>query len=58
MRQYQRLIAVFLFLALLFAVFELSGLHDHFSQAFLKQQIQENRATGLLILSCCLHWVI
>ncbi len=46
---YKRLIAVFLFLAVLLAAFELSGLRDHFSLAFLQQQIQENRATGLLI---------
>ena len=49
MQQYKRLIAVVLFLALLLAVFELSGLRDHFSLAFLQQQIQENRITGLLI---------
>lgn len=49
MQQYKRLIAVALFLALLFAVFELSGLHDHFSLAFLQHKIQENRVSGLLI---------
>lgn len=49
MHPYKRLIAVFLFLAVLLAAFELSGLRDHFSLAFLQQQIQENRATGLLI---------
>lgn len=49
MQQYKRLIAAFLFLVLLLAVFELSGLRDHFSLAFLQQQIQENRITGLLI---------
>ncbi|MBK7425167.1 MAG: VTT domain-containing protein [Propionivibrio sp.] len=49
MQQYKRLLAVILFLALLFAVFELSGLHDHFNLAFLKHQIDENRLTGLLI---------
>ena len=49
MQQYQRLMAVVLFLALLLAVFELSGLRDHFNLAFLQQQIQENRITGLLI---------
>lgn len=46
---YKRLIAVVLFLALLWAVFALSGLREHFSLAFLQQQIQENRITGLLI---------
>lgn len=49
MQQYKRLFAVILFLALLFAVFELSGLHDHFNLAFLQHQIDENRLTGLLI---------
>ena len=49
MQQYQRLMAVVLFLALLLAVFELSGLRDHFNQAFLQQRILENHITGLLI---------
>ncbi len=49
MHRYKRLIAVILFLALLWAVFELAGLRDHFSLAFLQQQIQENRITGLLV---------
>jgi uncharacterized membrane protein YdjX (TVP38/TMEM64 family) len=48
-RQYQRLIAVVLFLAVLLAVFELSGLRGHFNLAFLQQQINENRITGLLV---------
>ena len=48
-QQYQRLIAVVIFLALLLAVFELSGLRDHFNLAFLQQRIEENRITGLLI---------
>ena len=50
MWQYKRLIAVILFLALLWAVFEFSGLRGHFNLAFLQQQIEQNRITGLLIL--------
>ena len=49
MRQYRRLLAVVFFLGLLLAVFELSGLRDHFSLAFLQQRIAENRISGLLI---------
>lgn len=49
MQQYHRLLAVILFLALLFAGFDLSGLHDHFNLAFLQQRIDENRFTGLTI---------
>ena len=49
MHRHKRLIAVVLFLALLWAVFAFSGLRDHFSLAYLQQQIQENRITGLLI---------
>ena len=49
MHRYKRLLAVFLFLGLLLAVFELSGLRDHFNLAFLKHQIQENKISGLLI---------
>ncbi len=45
----KRLAAVILFLALLWAVFEFSGLRGHFSLAFVQQQIQQNRITGLLI---------
>ena len=46
---YKRLLAVILFLALLWAVFEFSGLRGHFNLAFLQQQIAQNRITGLLI---------
>jgi uncharacterized membrane protein YdjX (TVP38/TMEM64 family) len=49
MRGYQRLLAVVLFLALLFAVFELSGLRGHFNLEFLRQQISEHKLSGLLI---------
>lgn len=49
MHPYKRLIAVILFLALLWAAFEVSGLRGHFSLTYLQQQIQQNRITGLLI---------
>ncbi len=49
MHPYKRLIAVVLFLVLLWAVFELSGLRGHFSLTFLQQQIEQNRVTGILI---------
>ena len=49
MHPYKRLLAVVLFLGALLAVFELSGLREHFNLAFLQQQISENRITGLLI---------
>ena len=51
MWQYKRLIAVILFLALLWPVFEFSGLRGHFNLAFLQQQIEQNRITGLLIFA-------
>ena len=49
MRQYKRLLAVVLFLAILLAVVELSGLRSHFNLEFLRQQILDNRISGLLI---------
>lgn len=49
MRQHKRLIAVVLFLLLLFAAFELSGLRAHFSLGFLQQIIRNNQVSGLLI---------
>lgn len=48
-RQYGRLFAVALFLGVLLAAFEISGLRDHFNLAFLQQRIADNRVTGLLI---------
>lgn len=48
-RQHRRLLAVFLFLGLLFAIFQLSGLRDNFSLEFLQHRIQENKISGLLI---------
>jgi uncharacterized membrane protein YdjX (TVP38/TMEM64 family) len=49
LRKYNRLLAVFLFLAVLFAIFKLTGLKDHFSLAFIKQEILENETSGLLL---------
>ncbi len=49
MRQHKRLIAVVLFLLLVFAAFELSGLRAHFSLGFLQQIIRDNQVSGLLI---------
>ena len=49
MRRYQQLLTVLLFLGLLFAAFELSGLRAHLSLDFLRQQIIANRLSGLLI---------
>ena len=47
--RYIRLAAVVAFLALLFLVFEVTGLREHFSLAFLRQQIEANLVTGLAI---------
>ncbi len=49
MRRHQRLITVVLFLLLLFAAFELSGLRAQFSLGFLQQVLRDNLASGLLI---------
>lgn len=49
MRPVYRLIAVVLFAAVLWAVLTLSGLREHFSLAYLQQQINDNRVTGLLV---------
>jgi uncharacterized membrane protein YdjX (TVP38/TMEM64 family) len=49
MHSYKRLFLVFLFLGLLFAIFQLSGLREHFSLAYLQQKLTENEATGLMI---------
>ncbi len=49
MHPIKKLLAVVLFLAVLFLIFQLSGLREHFSLAFLQQKIAENRVTGLLI---------
>lgn len=47
--RHKRLIAVILFLGILLAVFEITGLRNHFSLTFLKNGILENRISGLLI---------
>lgn len=49
LQRHKRLIAVLLFLGLLLAIFEFSGLREHFSLEFLKQRILENRISGLFI---------
>jgi len=49
MQSYARLLAVMLFLALLFSIFQWSGLREHFSLAFLQQQILAHRVGGLLL---------
>lgn len=46
---YRRLLSVAAFLLLLFAVLEISGLRQHFSLAFLQQQILAHKLTGLLL---------
>ena len=49
MKKYQRLVSVLLFLAVLFSVFEISGLRAHFNLQFLQQQIVEHQLSGLFI---------
>lgn len=47
--KYRRLIAVVLFLVILFVVFRLTDLDEHFTLAALQQQILEHRLGGLLV---------
>jgi uncharacterized membrane protein YdjX (TVP38/TMEM64 family) len=49
MNKYYRLLAVILFLALLFTVFEMTGLRAHFHLDFLHQKIVDHQLSGLLI---------
>ncbi len=49
MQRYKRLLGVFLFLAVLLGIFELSGLRNHFNLEFLRQRILEHEISGLLI---------
>lgn len=49
MRTYKRLLIVVLFLGLLLALFQFSGLREQFNLAFLRQQISDNKVSGLLI---------
>jgi uncharacterized membrane protein YdjX (TVP38/TMEM64 family) len=51
MQRYKRLLAVVLFLAVLFAVFQFSGLREHFSLQFLQQQFLANKLTGMLVFT-------
>jgi len=48
---YRRLLTVALFLGVLLAIFQLSGLRDHFSLAFLRQTILDNPVNGLLVFT-------
>lgn len=49
MSPYRRLLAVLLFLGLLLAIFEFSGLRAHFSLEFMRQTMLDNRVSGLAI---------
>ena len=49
LRRYQRLIAVVVFLGVLLAVFEFTGLRDHFDLAFMRQVIEKHPLGGLLL---------
>ena len=49
MHPFKKILAVCLFLALLLAIFQLSGLREHFDLHFLQQKMNENRIAGLLI---------
>lgn len=51
MHQKKRLLAVFLFLAILYAVFEYSGLRDHLNVGFLQQMIRQHWIGGLVIFT-------
>lgn len=54
--RYYRLAAVVTFLAALYLIFELTGLREHFSLAFLRNRIEANLVTGLVtfVLLFCL----
>jgi len=47
--RYKRLLGVGLFLAILVAIFEVSGLRDHFNLAFMRQIILQHQVGGLLL---------
>lgn len=51
MHQKKRLLAVFLFLAILYAVFEYAGLRDHLNIGFLQQMIRQHWIGGLVIFT-------
>jgi uncharacterized membrane protein YdjX (TVP38/TMEM64 family) len=48
-RRYQRLLGVAIFLAVLLAIFEFSGLRDHFNLVFVRQVIQQHQFGGLVL---------
>jgi uncharacterized membrane protein YdjX (TVP38/TMEM64 family) len=49
MNKYKRLIFVLLFFTVLILLTELTGLRDHFSLALLRDKLNDNLATGLLL---------
>lgn len=49
MRPYKRLFSVLLFLILLLAIFELSGLRSHFTLDYLHQILVDHPITGLMV---------
>jgi uncharacterized membrane protein YdjX (TVP38/TMEM64 family) len=49
MVRYKRLFALAAFLALLFVLFRVSGLQEHFSLAYVQQQFLHNKLVGMLI---------
>ena len=49
LRKYRRLFAVLLFLSVLYGVFALTGLREHFTVAFLQRLIGDNQLAGLLV---------
>ena len=49
MYRYRRLLAVLLFLSVLLAIFEFSGLKDHFNLDFLRHEVLGNKLSGLLL---------
>lgn len=48
-RRYKRVLGVILFLAILVAIFEISGLRDHFNLPFIRNLIGQNRLGGLVL---------
>lgn len=51
MGRHGRLAVLLLFLGLLYAAFELSGLREHFSLQFLQQRLQQHLLGGLLLFT-------
>jgi uncharacterized membrane protein YdjX (TVP38/TMEM64 family) len=47
--RYKRLLGVVLFLAILLAIFQLSGLREHFNLAFIRELILRHRVGGLVL---------